>query len=336
MPTIVISGPAEAFAGSPRGTKPLTDRQMLAQFHGLVSEEACADTFTDPPLSHIGITGGQLRFVLENEGLRTTSIFQVARPLTPEELDALVQATQVQWSDGIGEGSFENLVGQVLSTSLAMAILNQEPDRDDLGEFFVDPSPLFADDNDTRVQVIDSGYREKTELDYLREAADFGNVNAQFTLAQELKNGDEDQKNEKLAVEYYQKAADQGHLFALCLLGLCYQNGTGTTQDYRKAVDCYQKAADAGFPFGMACLGESYCEGRGLDKDPAQGVEWYRRGMELGDAVCTAQLADCYDFGTGVARDLPTALELYQKCMDAGFDAVEPAYTRVKKELEGQ
>src|SRR5438034_1306301 len=65
MPTILISGPAHAFAGNPRGTDPVTDRKTLARFHGLVSEEACADLLDAPSLNEIGITGGRLRFVLE-------------------------------------------------------------------------------------------------------------------------------------------------------------------------------------------------------------------------------------------------------------------------------
>ena len=68
--------------------------------------------------------------------------------------------------------------------------------------------------------------------------------------------------------------------------------------------------------------------------NPAEGVKWYRRGVKVGDMGCTAELADCFEFGKGVPQDLRQALELYERCMADGFDAVEPALKRVKKQLK--
>src|SRR5438874_1666018 len=140
MPGVLMSGPAQAFARIPRATEPITDRSTLARFHGLLSGQACADTFDEPPLSELGISGGQLRFLLDEQrpALRITTAYRVPRRLTEEEIRLLVDATQSQWSDGIGSGSFENFRGTVLSTALAMALLNSDVSRKDLGEYFVD------------------------------------------------------------------------------------------------------------------------------------------------------------------------------------------------------
>lgn len=126
MPTIIISGPAQAFAKNPRASKPITNRKTLARFHGLASEEGCADLFDEPPLKNLGLAGGRLRFVLDNKGarLRIVTAYRLPRRLTDEETELLVAATKAQWSDGCGSGCFENFHGTVLSTALAMAILN--------------------------------------------------------------------------------------------------------------------------------------------------------------------------------------------------------------------
>src|SRR5688572_29312788 len=100
MPPIIISGPAQAFAKNPRGRDPITDRETLARFHGLASEQACADLFDDPPLSKIGLSGGRLRFVLDGESnaLRIVTAYHTPRQLTDAETKLLVEETTSQWS----------------------------------------------------------------------------------------------------------------------------------------------------------------------------------------------------------------------------------------------
>jgi TPR repeat protein len=335
MPTVIISGPAQAFAANPRARKPITDRQTLARFHGLASDEACAELLDEPPLNRIGLSGGRLRFVLDADkpALRILTAYHAPRRLSDEETRLLVEATRAQWSDGCGSGSFENFHGTVLSTALAMALLNTGQSKDDIGEFFVDAFPMLADDDETRVEFVAAGGGEKTDLDYLQEAAALGEPQAQFQLAQQLAEGEGVDKDERLAFQYFRQAAEQGHLPALTLLGLCWQRGTGTAVDLKRGVECFEKAARQNLPLAMHCLGECYLEGRGVEANPGEGIKWYRRGVKLGDVGCTAQLADCYEFGNGVPQDLRQALELYERCLEDGFDAVKPALNRVKKQL---
>ncbi len=337
MPTVIISGPAQAFANDPRGSEPITDPKALVRFHGLASEEECVDAFDDRTWRKLGVSGGRLRFVFDKKTstLRITTAFQVRRPLTEEQTQRLVEATKEQWSDGIGSGSFENFSGEVLSTALAMALQNSGDAFEDIGEYFVDAYPLSADDKETQVefQTTDD---ERTDLEYLQEAAAMGEPQAQFLLGRQLEDGDDIEQDEQLAFENYQKAAEQGHLWALTFLGLCYQRGTGTAQDLSRGFECFAKAAEEGVPLAMHCLGECFFEGRGTDANPAEGVRWYQRGVTLGDMGCTAELAECYEFGKSVPQDLRQALELYERCMQGGFDAVAPAIKRVKKTIKSQ
>ena len=320
MPTLLISGPAQAFAGDPREGDPVTDAKTLVRFHGLVSENACSETFDEAPLSDLGISGGLLRFVVEDGKLRITTAYQVPRKLSDEELEQLAEATRVQWSDGIGEGSFKNWYGWVCSTSLAMAVLNQQPGRDDLGPYFVDPSPMFADGG-TRVDFLEADV-DKSQMDYALEAAQLGDVQAQFAVGRHLEDGDGIDKNESLAFENYQKAAAQGHLPALTFVGRCHEKGIGTSQDLEQGVACYRQAAEAGLTLAMHHLADCYFEGKGVAADPAEAIRWYQRGADLGDLGCTAEMGDVHEFGKGVPIDLHKALEFYQRCSDGGWDDV--------------
>ena len=334
MPTLIISGPATAFAKNPRASKPITDRKTLTRFHGLASEEACADIFNEPRLNKLKLSGGRLRFAFDEKtsALRIVTAFRMPRQLTEPETQLVVKATKAQWSDGCGSGSFDNFHGTVLSTALAMALLNAGHSKKDIGDYFVDAFPS-ADDEETRVEFV-KGDAEKTDYDYLQEAAAWGEPQAQYQLARQLEEGDGVRKNPRLAFENYQKAAEQGHSLALTFLGLCFERRTGTTKDLKRGVECFEKAAKQGLPLAMHCLGECYFEGRGVEANPAEGLKWYRRGAELGDVGCTAQLGDCYENGNGVPINLKRALELYERCMENGFDAVEPALKRVKKQLK--
>ena len=335
MAMLIISGPAHAFAKNPRSSKPINDRITLARFHGLASEEGCADIFDDKDLNKLGLSGGRLRFVLDEKrpALRIVTAFHVSRRLTDEESQRVVEATKAQWSDGCGSGSFENFHGTVLSTAHAIALLNSGESKNNIGEYFVDAYPQFAEDEETRVEFSETGV-EKTDLDFLQEAAELGEPHAQFELARQLQDGQDIKKNERLAFQYYQKAAEQGHELALTFLGLCFQNGTGTPQALERGFECFAKAAEKGLPLAMHCLGECFIEGRGVEANAGEGIKWYRRGVKIGDVGCTAELADCYEFGKAVPQDLRQALELYERCIEGGFDAVKPALKRVKKALK--
>lgn len=300
MPTIVISGPANAFAKNPRATDPITDRKTLARFHGLASKQACADTFDEPPLSELGISGGRLRFILEEDspGLRITTAFHVPRRLTEEELKLLVDATKAQWSDGSGSGSFSSYYwGKVLSTSLAMALLNSDSSRRDIGEYFVDAYPLFADDGETRVKFLETDGVEKTDLDYLQDTARWGDPHA------------------------------------MLYLGYRYAEGEGVDQDHAKAFEWHMKSAEAGLPWGMGSVGNASETGNGVAMDLGIAAAWYRRGADQGYAPCQAELGECFERGKGVEVNLAEALRWYEIALKNGLPAVQPAIDRVKQAM---
>ena len=111
MKTIIIKG--EAIVRDVQNNKELKGK-VLSNFDG-VSDDACfSDYFStidcqgnaQKCLIEADVSGGYLEFVYnkELEKLFVETSYDCPRELTKEEQKILVEYTQGQWSDGIGEG----------------------------------------------------------------------------------------------------------------------------------------------------------------------------------------------------------------------------------------
>jgi uncharacterized protein len=104
---ISITGPAAALDSD---EKEITDLERLRLLDGVTYDaDLCANYLDMPPLNRIGIIGGSLRIVFDPEvrRLRVVTDYWSPRALNPKELRALEEHTRGQWSDGIGEGAFD-------------------------------------------------------------------------------------------------------------------------------------------------------------------------------------------------------------------------------------
>lgn len=102
---ITIKGQAQV-TGAKSG-KTWTSRRKLTSLDGLCCEDVFSDYFHDEQRKleeHAGVMGGQLEFKYEDGKLYATTTYECSRKLTDEEEKVLVDYTQGQWSDGIGEG----------------------------------------------------------------------------------------------------------------------------------------------------------------------------------------------------------------------------------------
>lgn len=333
MPKLVISGAAQVF-NDPQAREPVTNTEALAFLHGMYSDEMCSEYFDEPPLSEMGIGGGRLRFVYDPHAhtLRVTTAYDVARDFSEDERSHLVEATLAQWSDGIGGGSFHNLRGKILSTTLAMVVRNFDASQTDLGEFFVDAYPL-VEERDVRIEFFPSGTAEEDIVQDLLLAAGSEDALALIELGRRYAEGDGVEQNDFRASEMYARAAAQGHPAGMSFFGQSLLYGRGAAKDQPQAVAWFHKAAKAGFPLAMHYLGECYVEGYGVQANLEEAVAWYRRGADLGDPGCLAELGDCLEFGRGIEKNLKEALHCYLQSLAGGFDAVEEAIERVEHEL---
>ena len=79
-----------------------------------------------------------------------------------------------------------------------------------------------------------------------RLAANQGEVEAQYKLAQAYANGRGVRKNEELAFEWFEKAAAKSHVPSQIAIGWCYENGFGVLRNDIKALEWYRRAALTG------------------------------------------------------------------------------------------
>jgi hypothetical protein len=104
---VTISGPAAVFDTDEHQ---ITEAAVLQSLDGLeYAEEVCA-TYLDEPLNDIGLEGGSLHITFDrpSQRLRVVTEYRAPRKLKKSELASLVNFTLSQWSDGIGEGCFDD------------------------------------------------------------------------------------------------------------------------------------------------------------------------------------------------------------------------------------
>ena len=127
----------------------------------------------------------------------------------------------------------------------------------------------------------------------LKEAADNGDANAQYKLAEEYEdhsminlgykweNLDERYRSyHRKALEWYTKAAEQGHRGAMVSLAWIYKRGKGVPQDYKRSFELYSKAAELGSTVAMKEMAEQYSKGQGVEVNGEKAVELYKKCIE--------------------------------------------------------
>jgi uncharacterized protein len=103
--TITIVGPVRVTDDATGG--PLTDAKRIAKVAKLKYTEEKVSEYVGAEVGALGVKGGDIRLSTGDSGLTVTSVFKAPAPLTAEQLQALVDETTGQWSDGIGEGCFD-------------------------------------------------------------------------------------------------------------------------------------------------------------------------------------------------------------------------------------
>lgn len=112
-------------------------------------------------------------------------------------------------------------------------------------------------------------------------AADQGNAEAQFYLAQLYMKGEGVPRDDKQAAKWYRFAADQGVALAQYNLGIYYEQGTGVRKDIGEAVRWYRRAAEQDCVEACMNLGICYMNGLGVMRNPAEGGSWFQKVSDL-------------------------------------------------------
>lgn len=125
------------------------------------------------------------------------------------------------------------------------------------------------------------------------------------------------------SIVYYRQAADKGDLYAQFNLGVSYDSGKGVPQNFREAVKWYKRAAIQGASFAQYNLAIMYEQGRGVQKSFEEAVYWYNKAALQGDSKAQNNLAYLYESGKGVNKDLVKAYVLFDNASKQG---IEPAF----------
>lgn len=156
-------------------------------------------------------------------------------------------------------------------------------------------------------------YKESQYADavkYLQYAADYGYVNAFYSLGKCYEDGRGVEKNVAKAVELYQRAAEKNHLAAQYTLGLCYESGNGVAKDANKAIALIRQAAEHGYAEAQYVLALRYDEGDApLERNYQLTIEWLTKSAENGYEKAQLMLANCYKYGKAVAQDFNKYIE---------------------------
>ena len=167
----------------------------------------------------------------------------------------------------------------------------------------------------------DSGIQAKgqtTEIQELRQAAEQGDVEAQFMLGV----AHADDLGDTEAVAWLRAAASQGHLTAQLALAARYEGGMGVPQDHGEAIVWYRRAAEQDLTDSQAgpdtlervmdlqtqaiaqyTLGGLYMEGLGAPENLTEAARWYRRAADHGVVAAQIVLGAMYADGSGVPQD---------------------------------
>jgi TPR repeat protein len=128
-------------------------------------------------------------------------------------------------------------------------------------------------------------------LSCITRAANLGDAQSQFRLAEHLYAGREQGRNAAQALKWFRGAADLGHAAAQCALAGFYLRGEVVVQDSTQALHWYQKAADQGDAMAQWNLGALFASGtQALEQDLKQAFHWCHEAANQGFVPAQATL----------------------------------------------
>ena len=135
------------------------------------------------------------------------------------------------------------------------------------------------------------------------------------------------QKDYKTAFGHFKNAAEQGDAEAQYRLADSYAKAKGVERDLKKGFEWMKKAAEQGYAKAQMCIGFYYGGGVGVRKDPAEADKWIKQSFdtvlklaEQGDVEAQLYLASYYGSEIGVEMDEKKALEWNRKAAENGCD----------------
>ena len=138
------------------------------------------------------------------------------------------------------------------------------------------------------------GCEKKTEMHL---AAERGDAEAQFMLAQNYRLGQTLRQNDRKAFKWYMRAAEQGHSSAQSCVGTLYDLGWGVGKDSAEAARWHRLSAEQNNKWGQENLGMMYMFGHGVTQSYTEAYAWTSVSMANGNN-CESRLKRLKEFLT--------------------------------------
>lgn len=169
-----------------------------------------------------------------------------------------------------------------------------------------------------------SGFAEERKwigapIEEIRQAAEEGDVSAQYELGSNYDWGWGVAKDHQEAVKWYRLAAEQGNVEAQRSLGFKYALGQGVWEDDREAVKWWRKAAEQGDADAQDLLANMYYHSDGVPQDYREAVKWSRLAAEQGHAEAQQRLGEIYRLGKGVPENYRESRKWYRLAAEQGM-----------------
>lgn len=164
-------------------------------------------------------------------------------------------------------------------------------------------------------------------LEYYKQAAELGNVEAIYNVGMCAKLGQGCQKDSVTASYYFYQAAQKDYelsfeeLKALAeagipeaqnRLGICYKQGHATKIVEKNAAYWYHQAAKQGNPYAQYNLGMCYNDGKGVKQNTQEALEWFKLSAQQGHEHAM-KMVDKIEEDEKKLKELQDIRELYNK-----------------------
>lgn len=183
---------------------------------------------------------------------------------------------------------------QIESVGMTAANTHRPSDIDQLTAWARQGSPVAQ--RELALACLNWPGHEDLARDWLLKAAEGGDADAQFHLADALYKGSNGLRvNHLLAWEWYRKAARSGNGKASFMLARMAKYGDGTPQDLRASIQWLQVSSGQGNAQAMFLLSNAYSAGEGIEQDETKAREWLEKSAAGDFPVAIQALAMSLD-----------------------------------------
>jgi TPR repeat protein len=224
---------------------------------------------------------------------------------------------------------YEQGTGVPQDYAAALALYRRAVEYERSYDYRIDPPRFPAEAHVRAGQLIEQG--RGTQADpaeaarYYEVAADAGNPDGQFALAELYRKGEGVTADPAAAERWYAAAASSyaaperaADARAKDRLGQMYLQGRGVRKDVERGLSLLEEAAQDRTSAQLRLADLFDDDDGGIGADPARAAAYYQMAADAGRSDGMYRLAELYATGEGVPEDGRRAVELYRQAAAAG------------------